>query len=99
MGLTKSALEEALKDPELRPRAKLDQISLKLMNDLGCKSVPREMYRLTFDEIETLRRIMESGEEPTGIKDKGPDAIKKAADKLQRKLEEYSAQKNGEKTT
>lgn len=83
------AIKEAMKDPLLKPRATLDQVSIELLNSLGCKSIPEKMYQLVFDEIEVLRKIMESNEKAGIIKDKGAKAIKRIADKSQRKLDEW----------
>lgn len=91
MGNYSDAIKDALKDPLLKPRAKLDQVSIELLNSLGCKSVPEKMYQLVFDEMEVLRKIMESSNRKADIvKDKGAEAIKKVANKFQKKLDKWS---------
>jgi len=90
LGNYRRAINEALKDPMLKPRATLDQISIELLESLGCRSIPEKMYQLVLDEIEVLRKIMESSSGRAGIiKDKGAEAVKKIADKSQRKLDEW----------
>jgi hypothetical protein len=84
------ALKQALKDPSLKPRAALDQISIDLLSLLGCHSIPERIYELVSDEIEVLRKIMESEERNGNIRDKGSRAIKEAVDKSQRKLDTWS---------
>jgi hypothetical protein len=85
------AIKEALKDPLLKPRAIIDQISVELLKSLGCESIPDKMYQLVSDEIDTLRKIMESRNTKADIvKDKGREAIRKVADKLQKKLDKWS---------
>lgn len=91
LGNYQAVIKEALKDPLLKPRVTLDKVSIELLNSLGCKFIPEKMYRLVFDEIEVLRKIMERGNEKASIiKDKGSGAIKKVADKLQKKLDKWS---------
>ncbi len=89
-GSYKDAIQEALKDSQLKPKAVLDKVSIELLELLGC-SIPKNMYQLVFDEIKALRIIMESTNENADIiKDKGARAIKDAADKLQKKLDVWS---------
>jgi len=91
LGNHKAAIEEALKDPLIKPRAILDKISIELLSSLGCETVPERMYQLVSEEIECLRKIMEADVgKARVVRDKGAEAIKEINDKHQRKLEEYS---------
>jgi len=84
------AIKQALKDPSLKARAALDQVSIDLLSLLGCNSIPEKIYELVSDEIEVLRGIMESEERSDRIRDKGSRAIREVADKSQRKLDIWS---------
>lgn len=85
-----SAIKEALTDPMLKPRAILDQVAIQLLNSLGCKSIPRKMYNLVLNEIDTLQEIMERGNRKADIvEDKGARAIKRV-DRSQKKLDKWT---------
>lgn len=90
LGNYRAAIREASKNPLIKPRLMLDKFAIELLDSLGCKSIPKNMYQLVFDEIEVLRRIMESRRGKKGIRDKGAEAIKRVADKSQKKLVEWS---------
>jgi len=91
LGDYQAAIKEASKDALIKPRVTLDKVAIELLNSLGCKSIPRNMYQLVFDEIEVLRKIMESHKGKKGIiGDKGAETIKKVADRLQKKLDQWS---------
>ena len=86
------ALENALKDNELRPRAILDRVSIELLKHLGWSgSIPQKLYQLVSDEIQTLREIMEKHDEVSMVKDKGRELLRQLTDKSQKRLDEWSS--------
>ena len=88
-----AAIEEGLKDPATRPRAALDKMALEILALLGCKSFPQKMYQLVFDEIETLRKIMERSADNAGTyADRGSTVLRRIADKSQRNLDKWTEQ-------
>ena len=78
-GNYESAINEALKDQKTKHRAVLDKISIQMLKMLGCHTIPNRLYELVFEEIESLRRIMEAANRSSGtVRDRGSDVIKKS---------------------
>ena len=90
LGNHNAVIREASKNPLTKPRVMLDKFAIELLNSLGCETIPKNLYQLVYDEIEVLGRIMESRRARRGVRDKGAEAIKRAGDKSQKKLVEWS---------
>jgi hypothetical protein len=93
VGGFEEAVKEGLNDPATKPRAALDKIALEMLGLLGCKSFPQNMYHLVFDEIETLRKIMERSLDNTDTyADRGTAVLRRTVDKSQRRLDKWTEQ-------
>jgi len=78
-GDLEKAIEHAITQEEVAPRAKLDRAVFVMLRQLHPKlTPPTKLYQLTHEDVKRLREIMESSDKDVEvIKDKGQVRIQK----------------------